>query len=115
MRAIVILILSASLLQGCGTVRGWFGGGSAVERGLPYRAKLQAGEDRRDFTVTVEARGAPLGAARESARYQATIHCLRRFGISDVDWVLDASGSDWATARTTEGDLLVRGRCTGRA
>ena len=114
MRAIVILLLSATLLQGCGTVRGWFGGASAAERGLPYRARLQTGDDRRDFIVTVAARGAPLQAARESARYPATVHCLRRLGHSAIDWALDASGSDWAAARTADGDLQVRGRCTAR-
>ena len=113
MRAFLILLLSASLLQGCGTVRGWFGG-SGGQQGLPYRAKLQKGEDRRDFTVTVDARGAPLNRARESARYEATRYCLRRFGNSNIDWVMDASGTDWASARTTDGDLIVRGRCSAR-
>ena len=115
MRAMLILIVLVALLPGCSVVQGWFGGPSgAAQRSLPYRAKLQAGEDRRDFTVTVAARGAPLSAARESARLPATVHCLRIVGISDVDWVLDASGADWATARTAEGDLVVRGRCSAR-
>ena len=115
MRTIVILLLSATLLQGCSTVRGWFGGVNAAERGLPYRARLQTGDDKRDFTVTVAARGAPLAAVRESARYPATAHCLNRYGVSDIDWVLDGSGAEWAAVRTTDGDLLVRGRCAGRA
>lgn len=115
MRAILILVLSAALLQGCGTVRGWFDGSRAAKRALPYATKLDAGETRRDFTVTVASRGAPLEAVRESARYPATAHCMHHFGVSDIDWVLDATGSEWAVSRTEDGSLLVRGRCTGRA
>ncbi|MEM0946880.1 MAG: hypothetical protein AAGK37_05710 [Pseudomonadota bacterium] len=116
MRTVVALLLSAILLQGCATVRGWFGGsgGNNVD-GLPYRARIQTGDDKRDFTVTVRAQGASLDAVRESARFPATRHCLRRVGLSDIDWQLDPSGTEWAAVRTADGDLVVRGRCSGRA
>ncbi|MCV6593415.1 MAG: hypothetical protein OIF48_10715 [Silicimonas sp.] len=103
-------------LSGCGVVN-WFGGlwgdGGAAASGLPYSASLTRGEDRRDFTVEVNAVGADLSEARESARFPATRYCIETYGASDVDWVIDPATGDWAVSRSDRG-LVVSGRCTAR-
>ncbi|MEQ8366436.1 MAG: hypothetical protein RIB61_06985 [Roseicyclus sp.] len=82
--------------------------------GLPFNARLDTGETFRDFTVAVEAGGASLEDARESARFPATRHCTDRTGDSSVEWVMDAATGDWAFSRTEDGDLIVSGQCVGR-
>ncbi|NKX44344.1 hypothetical protein [Roseicyclus persicicus] len=82
--------------------------------GLPFDARLATGETWRDFTVRVVAPGATLVQARESARYEATRHCLERTGFSDVDWVIDPATADWAVARTEAGEPIVSGSCARR-
>lgn len=82
--------------------------------GLPYDARLDTGETWRDITVLVRAPGASLAEARESARYEATRHCLDRSGFSAVDWVIDAATGDWAVARSPADEPIVTGRCVGR-
>ena len=82
--------------------------------GLPFDARLSTGETRRDFTILVRAPGATLDQARESARFEATRHCIERTGFSDVDWTIDAATGDWAVARNTGGEPIVNGRCAER-
>jgi len=82
--------------------------------GLPYDARLSTGETRLDISVLVRAPGATLTQARESARYEATRHCIDRTGFSDVDWVMDPATGDWAVSRTAAGEPIVTGRCAGR-
>jgi len=82
--------------------------------GLPYDARLSQGETRRDFTVRVRAPGATLADARESARYEATRHCIEQTGFSPVDWVIDPATGDWAVTRTDAGEPVVAGRCAQR-
>ena len=82
--------------------------------GLPFDARLSTGETRRDFTVLVRAPGASLADARESARYEATRHCIERSGFSDVDWVIDPTTGDWAVTRNDAGELILAGVCAAR-
>jgi len=82
--------------------------------GLPYDARLSEGETRRDFTILVRAPGATLDQARESARYEATRHCIEQTGFSPVDWVLDPGTGDWAVSRSDAGDPVLAGRCAQR-
>lgn len=82
--------------------------------GLPYDARLSTGETRREFTILVDAPGATLTQARESARYEATLHCIEQTGFSTVDWDTDAATGDWAVARTEDGEPIVSGRCAER-
>ena len=112
-------------LAGCGIFGGGGGGGgflglgglfgnrSASEQGLPFRAQLRRGEDRRNFTVTVRAGGQSVDAVRESVRFPATQYCLLTFGLSDVDWVINPATGDWAFERSGE-DMIFQGRCTAR-
>jgi len=82
--------------------------------GLPYDARLSTGETRLDISVLVRAPGATLTQARESARYEATRHCIDRTGFSDVDWTMDPATGDWAVSRTGNGEPVVSGRCAER-
>jgi len=82
--------------------------------GLPYDVRLSEGETDREFTILVRAPGATLDDARESARYEATRHCLETTGFSTVDWVMDPATGDWAMARNEGGEPVVSGRCAER-
>lgn len=82
--------------------------------GLPFDARLSTGETRRDFTVLVRAPGATLEQARESARFEATRHCIERTGFSDVYWTIDPATGDWAVTRNAGGEPIVSGRCAER-
>lgn len=82
--------------------------------GLPFDARLSEGETARDFTVLVRAPGATLDQARESARFEATRHCIEQTGFSDVDWLVDPATGDWALSRNDAGEPIVSGRCAER-
>ena len=110
-------------LGGCGVLGGngngflgigkLFGDGGAAEAGLPYRASLARGEDRRDFTVRTSAGGVGVAEARESTRFPATRYCLETYGNSDIDWQIDSATGDWAFTR--DGQVMIfQGRCTAR-
>jgi hypothetical protein len=116
------LAMGLGLLAGlgaCGTLGnlgfiGNIGDPGARGAGLPYDARLSTGETREDFTILVRAPGATLEQARESARFEATRHCIERTGMSDVAWALDPATGDWAVARSDAGEPIVTGRCSGR-
>lgn len=82
--------------------------------GLPFDAQLSEGETAREFSVLVRAPGATLEQARESARFEATRHCIERTGFSDADWVIDPATGDWAVTRNDAGEPIVSGRCAER-
>lgn len=92
-----------------------FGGAGTGSPSAPleFRARLQRGEDRRDFTVRVRAGGATVGQVRESVRFQSTRYCLPTFGKSDTEWTIDAESGDWAFTRDGA-DMIFSGRCTAR-
>ena len=102
----LVLVLSLAACAQRGT--------RSTDVGLPFASDLDRGEDRRDFTVVVEALGASLEDARESARYPATRHCIDLLGNSVIEWNLDPATGDWAVQRTEDGDLIVSGRCAMR-
>lgn len=82
--------------------------------GLPFDVRLSEGETARDFTILVQAPGATLAQARESARYEVTRHCIELSGFSTVEWTLDPASGDWAVSRTADGEPIVSGRCAQR-
>lgn len=106
---IVMLLAVVAGLSACG----WRDPGPRGV-GLPFDARLSEGETARDFSVLVRAPGATLSQARESARYEATRHCIEQTGFSTVDWAMDPATGDWATARNDAGEPIVSGRCAGR-
>ena len=81
---------------------------------VPFKAKLTSTkEDRRNFTVTVQANGADLEQTRESVRLPATRHCLRGFGSTQIAWDLDSEGDDWL-GRANGEQITYSGRCIAR-
>ena len=115
-----LLVLS---LTGCSVLGGGnggfpgigriFGDGGASDQGLPFRASLRRGGDRRDFTVNVRAGGVGVAQARESARFPATRYCLETFGGSEIDWTIDPNTGDWAFSRDGR-SMIFQGRCFAR-
>ncbi len=90
-----------------------FGDGGASEQGLPFRASLNRGQDRRDFTVKVRAGGVGVPQARESARFPATRYCLETYGGSEIDWTINPATGDWAFSRDGQ-SMIFQGRCIAR-
>lgn len=115
MRVILCLALMLSV-SACGVFKRGGNGifGNKVQRTLPYKAKLTSSkEDKRLFSVAVDAKGADLDAFRESARYPATRYCLYGYGSTRIDWDMDSTGTDWAVV--LDGDKAnISGRCVAR-
>jgi hypothetical protein len=81
--------------------------------GYAVDARLKAGADKRDMAITVRREeGISFATLKEAARYEATRHCIDRYGASDTDWEIDVQTGDWAFTEA-EGRLTFRGRCTG--
>lgn len=116
-RGVLVLGLVLSL-GGCGAIsnawNGLFGGAGQSDTAFAYRAKLKRGaEDRRNFVIAVRAGGATVGQVREAVRFQATRYCIKTYGASNTDWVLDPATGDWAFTRDGT-DMVFQGRCTNR-
>ena len=113
MKQLLVLGLAVAL-AGCGISERLGLSRDRTAISLPYRAGLAVGEDQHDIAVAVTA---PLTTTvdqvRESARYQATYHCLQNFGDSDADWQIDPATGDWAFVRTEE-TMIFNARCEGR-
>lgn len=109
---IVVIIGLTLVLSGCAAVRDRFSGTSrATAAALPFKAALVRGDDPRLVQVAVTAPvGTSVDAMRESARYQATVYCLRTYGNSDTDWTIDPATGDWAFTRAAD-TAIFRGRC----
>jgi len=115
-KLLLVVALAALPLAGCGTIGGWVGdlwGGETSDKALSYRAKLSKGAEQRDFLVTVQAGGVGVDAVRESARFPATRYCLKTFGGSEVDWLINPDTGDWSFARDGQ-EMIFSGRCTAR-
>ncbi|TDL84241.1 hypothetical protein E2L08_01890 [Palleronia sediminis] len=84
------------------------------ERQLPFAAEIAADRAQPEFQVLVDARGAGLPQLRESVRHPATMHCIRYFGTSDIDWTTVGGPDDWSVGQAPDGRLVFSGRCTGR-
>ena len=94
MRGLTVSLLALGL-TGCSFFSQSEGVGVS-DTALLYRADLDRGEDRRDYTVRVQNKGAGVAEVRESVRFQATRYCLDRFGGSDALWEIDPVTGDWA-------------------
>ncbi|NNK79249.1 MAG: hypothetical protein HKP40_11105 [Litoreibacter sp.] len=112
MRAFISLLLVLGV-AGCGLFGQKEGSRAGTEGQLPYKAKLSAGEDKRDVQISVSAGPASVDAVRESVRFEATKYCLFKYGSSDADWAIDPATNDWAFSRS--GDTLTfSARCAAR-
>lgn len=115
MRRITILVIACLGLSGCAILPSNPFAGAAARGDLPYRADLSvARRGLPEFSVVVDARGAPLAAFRESARFPGTRYCLRYLGSSEIAWRRDRASGDWAVQYRADGRPVVAGRCTGR-
>jgi hypothetical protein len=113
MRRALILGLGVAMVAGaCNRIdiRSPIQRGSGAETRLPHQASLRAERDGQ-LTVTVRAEGAGLAEVRESARYPVTRHCIDRHGASAADWEVDPATGDWAFARDSAGNMVLRTRC----
>jgi hypothetical protein len=79
--------------------------------GLQFGGRLQADrEDRRAFTAQVAPVSQSLAGAREAARHEGTVYCVRNYGSSDIEWISDPDADE--NALQIEDDrLFVSGRC----
>lgn len=108
----VILLAMAGVLAGCGGVRERLG----VERGIDVfdgqRFRMSASADRRDpqnFVASARPVSASLDGALQAAEYEATRHCIKYFGTSEIDWV---NGPDIPPEQLVDGDTLsLSGAC----
>jgi hypothetical protein len=110
---ILRLAMALGLVAGVSACSSW-GDPGPRGVGLPFDVRLSEGETARDFSILVQAPGATLAQARESARYEATRHCIELSGFSTVEWTLDPATGDWAVFRTEDGEPIVSGRCAQR-
>lgn len=114
MRGLALGLAVMVFLPGCGWLGNTFSWGDGDAVATAYRASVDAGEDKRDLTVTVAvASGVPLEEFRESARYRVTRYCLSNYGMSKAEWTMDAATGDWAVTRT-ETAAILQARCVGR-
>ncbi|MFY0690943.1 MAG: hypothetical protein JXR14_03375 [Paracoccaceae bacterium] len=112
MRVVISLLLMLGV-AGCGLFGQNEGSRAGTEGQLPYKAKLETGEDKRDMRISVSAGTASVAAVRESVRFEATKYCLFKYGASDADWAIDPLTQDWAFTRS--GDTLTfSARCMAR-
>lgn len=110
-RKLVIIGLVLGL-SGCAALRDRFGGSSGVADALPFKAERLRNDDPRLVEVAVRAPAdATVDAMRESARYPATVYCLKAFGNSATDWVIDPATGDWQVTRSAADTAVFRGRC----
>ncbi|MEM6889950.1 MAG: hypothetical protein AAF636_17690 [Pseudomonadota bacterium] len=81
MRVLFGLLAAMLGLLGCGP-----GADDIPFEGQFFRTQLKDTEARHRFIVTASPVSASLEGAREAARYEATIYCVRNFGNSRITW-----------------------------
>ena len=118
MTRLIILVALAASLAGCGRIPTPslpFLSKAQPSESLPFQAKLSAERRSPDVTVTVNQGAADLEAVRESVRFPATVHCLKYFGSSRIDWASVPGQPDaWIGQRIENGATVYSGRCDAR-
>lgn len=114
MTRLMILGLSALILTGaagCDRAKSAFSRGGYVEDGVRFKPRVQGGEDRAEFSVSVRrAEQAPEGA-REAVRVEATRYCIKQYGNSDITWD-GQSPEDEEIVIAEDGNIYMNGRCS---
>ena len=83
--------------------------------GIDFRADTDAPRgDRRSFITTVRAAAQNVAAAQRAGRYSATQHCVRKFGVSEIDWSPASAAAPETLALTPDGTLVMQGKCVAR-
>jgi len=72
----------------------------------------KVGGDRRSFEVTVRQGTGSVDGALQAGAHEGTSYCVRNFGSSDIDWVVDPyePPEDYMP---TGGTLTLPGTCAG--
>ena len=101
-----MILISAFLLTACGPDED-----DILFDGHYFKTKLKTQRKAPlDFTVTAYPASASLLGARESARYEATIYCVNKYGRSDIIWTLGPVSPDEKLV-ISENTLIFKGSC----
>lgn len=87
------------------------GGSNAGDARFRTTLKTSRG-DRADMVITVRPVSVGYEAAAEAGRFEATKHCIRNFGSSDVVWQVGPDTPPSAV-QVVNDTLTFRGRCLG--
>ncbi len=83
--------------------------------GIDFRADTDAPRsDRAGFVTEVRDAAQNVAAAQEAGRYSATRHCVRKFGVSEIEWAPASAAAPETLALTADGRLILTGRCLSR-
>jgi hypothetical protein len=108
MRFVVVFMVSLGLLAGCS---GKGGKQRVTFDGYAFKTSLKAlKEDPQMFDVTVRDANQSLEAAEDAGRYEATRHCVTRYGNSTLEWLVVRETDD-RDVLVNDDILLLRGRC----
>lgn len=112
MRRAILISVCLGLLAGCSGTKNPFSGRQKVTfGGYSFSASLKAvREDPRMFDVTVKGASQSVEAAEDAGRYEATRHCVTRYGNSKLEWLVVEETTDRGLAVDSD-VLIMRGRC----
>lgn len=112
MRGLVISLVCVGLLAGCGVGEKMRRSNERVTFGGYYfKASLKAvKEDPRMFDVIVKGANQSREAAEDAGRYEATRHCVTKFGNSKLEWLVVQETEDGQAVTDTD-TMILRGRC----
>ncbi|MBA86394.1 hypothetical protein ACSSNL_09610 [Thalassobius sp. S69A] len=108
MRVLVLSVVCAGLLAGCGNT-------SNKQRiafdGYYFKTSIQhLKDDPRMFDVTVHDAAQSREGAEDAGRYEATRHCVVNYGNSKLEWLVVRETDDRDVVLDDD-TLLLRGRC----
>jgi len=112
MRLVVLISVCLGLLAGCSGTKNPFSGRQKVSfSGHSFRTSLKAvREDPQMFDVTVRGATKSLEAAEDAGRYEATRHCVTRYGNSKLEWMVVVETQE-RDVKVDQDTLVMRGRC----
>ncbi|MGQ0563625.1 MAG: hypothetical protein ACT4OK_00955 [Gemmobacter sp.] len=83
--------------------------------GIDFRTDTDAPRgNRAAFVTEVRDAGQNVAAAQSAGRYSATEHCVRHFGVSQIDWAAASAGAPETLGLTEDGRLILTGTCVKR-
>ena len=107
LRALATVVVASTLVAGCsGTIRNV----NAVKfDGHHFAGRAsKTGVDPRGYSVRIRNAAKSIAGARDSARYEATIYCIEKFGTSDIIWSI---GPDDEAISLSNRSMTLAGRC----
>ena len=83
--------------------------------GIDFRTDTDAPRgDRATFITTVRDAAQNVAAAQRAGRYSATQHCVRKLGVSEIDWTPASAAAPETLALAADGSLVLQGKCVAR-